>query len=72
MFFKSVYIKYKIVLPLKLVFITVFFAITENINKLHDSTMKKKILSFNKKNNKLEWYCCKFYNTIHKDEERGW
>lgn len=30
MFFKSVYIKYKIVLPLKLVFITVFFAITEN------------------------------------------
>lgn len=71
MFFKSVYIKYKIVLPLKLVFITVFFAITENkqITWLH---YEKKILSINKKNNKLEWYCCKFYNTIHKDEERGW
>lgn len=71
MFFKSVYIKYKIVLPLKLVFITVFFAITENkqITWLH---YEKKILSFNKKNNKLERYCCKFYNTIHKDEERGW
>lgn len=71
MFFKSVYIKYKIVLPLKLVFITVFFAITKNkqITWLH---YEKKILSFNKKNNKLEWYCCKFYNTIHKDEERGW
>lgn len=54
MFFKSVYIKYKIVLPLKLVFITVFFAITENkqITWLH---YEKKILSFNKKNNKLEW-----------------
>lgn len=53
MFFKSVYIKYKIVLPLKLVFITVFFAITEN-KQITCSTMKKKILSFNKKNNKLE------------------
>lgn len=33
---------------------------------------KKKYSHSIKKNNKLEWYCCKFYNTIHKDEVVDW